>query len=292
MKRLAKAAAPAISCVLVIACDPTKSPKQAPAATASAPAASTSAATLVAPTDAGGEPYAFECTDGKVALGLGLGGTYRHSLAWESTAPGTSNAAAAPGLCSRMNAVETCVEQEKRRQDGGSVGTVDLLLTIAHGGGLTVEGEPARPQVAPCVAAALAGAPFGGEGKLRYRYIVDVARGRLGQERQAHRPAVTETVTGTGALPLDIVKRVVRTSLPRVRECYEAALAKSPAAAGTVVVSLAIDGSGAPRAKWESGTLADATARTCIVDALGRVKFPGSSARTNAVASFELHPSE
>ena len=48
--------------------------------------------------------FNFNCIEGALALGLGFGGYYAQSVAWEPAAKGKSDEAAAHAICSRMKA--------------------------------------------------------------------------------------------------------------------------------------------------------------------------------------------
>jgi len=82
-------------------------------------------------------------------------------------------------------------------------------------------------------------------------------------------------VTVTGALPPEVVRRIVRQNFGRFRLCYENGLRKNPNLAGNLLVSFTIDAAGAvSRASDGGSTLADPAVVTCVVRAFGALSFP------------------
>ncbi len=78
-----------------------------------------------------------------------------------------------------------------------------------------------------------------------------------------------------GKLPPEVVRRVLRLNLPKLRACYEQALKKDKTAQGAVKLLFSID----PKGKVETassggGTLADTTAVACMLSVIRALSFP------------------
>jgi hypothetical protein len=79
----------------------------------------------------------------------------------------------------------------------------------------------------------------------------------------------------SGTLPPEVIKRIVRQNIGRMRLCYEHGLAANPTLAGTVIVTFVIDSSGAVSAAKDAGsTLGDAGVVSCVVKAFDMLTFP------------------
>lgn len=95
----------------------------------------------------------------------------------------------------------------------------------------------------------------------------------------ARRSRVPRVRIGTprvrGALPAEVVRRVIQRHVNEVRFCYERALTASPALAGSVELAFEVEPSGsAASARVTSTTLSDASVESCITGAVGRWTFP------------------
>jgi hypothetical protein len=78
-----------------------------------------------------------------------------------------------------------------------------------------------------------------------------------------------------GKLPVEVVRRIVRQNFPRLRACYQAFLAKSPGATGSLSVKFEIDATGAvTSATPGSGTLTDPALLACTVGVFKALSFP------------------
>jgi hypothetical protein len=70
------------------------------------------------------------------------------------------------------------------------------------------------------------------------------------------------------------VRAVVRSSFPRLRACYEAALSKDPTLAGHVKARIVIGSEGrVASVAADSSNLPDPVVR-CVLDELGKLVFP------------------
>ncbi len=90
---------------------------------------------------------------------------------------------------------------------------------------------------------------------------------------------VVEAVSGTaeviGALDRDVVRRVIREHLPRIRYCYERALTGHPGLTGKVLTRFSIGPTGlVADAQFSEDTLHSAEATTCILNAVRSWEFP------------------
>lgn len=79
----------------------------------------------------------------------------------------------------------------------------------------------------------------------------------------------------TGDYPPEIIQRIVRQNLGRIRLCYENALKKTPTLEGRVSVKYFIDAKGAVKNAADDGSdLQDAATVACIVKAFGDITYP------------------
>lgn len=93
---------------------------------------------------------------------------------------------------------------------------------------------------------------------------------------------VTESsITASGALPVDVVRKAVRGRIASLRSCHAGS-----AASGTITVTFTIDDKGAvASAKASGGTLSDASIRSCAVSVFQGTKFPEGGGTTSATAT-------
>ncbi len=78
-----------------------------------------------------------------------------------------------------------------------------------------------------------------------------------------------------GALPTEVVKRIVRQHFSALRLCYEAELKKDPSLAGTVSTALLIDEEGvATSVEANGGSMTNPAVRECIVKVFASMSFP------------------
>ena len=81
-----------------------------------------------------------------------------------------------------------------------------------------------------------------------------------------------------GALPPDVIKRVINENKAQVRYCYERALQKDPALAGRIVIRWIISATGSvAAARVKESSLADESVGKCITTRVKRWKFPAPS---------------
>ncbi len=96
-------------------------------------------------------------------------------------------------------------------------------------------------------------------------------------------------VTVSGALPPEVVQRIVRQNFGRFRACYETALHKSPKLEGRVTVGFTIDDKGAVQNARDAGsTLGDANTVSCIVSSFTRLSFPAASSSGGVKVTYPL----
>jgi TonB family protein len=78
-----------------------------------------------------------------------------------------------------------------------------------------------------------------------------------------------------GSLDKEIIRRVIRRSLARVKYCYERQLAKNPSLAGKLVVGFTIQPDGTVTgALVKSSTIGDVEVGQCVVKVVKALKFP------------------
>ncbi len=96
--------------------------------------------------------------------------------------------------------------------------------------------------------------------------------GGLGRASSQVQPGETSVV---GALDKDIIRRVVRRHMNRLRYCYERRLATTPALQGKVVVRFVISTTGAVSSAQDAGsTLADESVKACVLRTYQSMQFP------------------
>ncbi|MGZ3448440.1 MAG: AgmX/PglI C-terminal domain-containing protein [Polyangiales bacterium] len=78
-------------------------------------------------------------------------------------------------------------------------------------------------------------------------------------------------VASTGALPKEVVRRIVRANFPSIRACYDAALRKDPALKATVSTRFVIDQTGAVETATSSG---EPMLDGCVQRAFSAMSFP------------------
>jgi hypothetical protein len=98
--------------------------------------------------------------------------------------------------------------------------------------------------------------------------------GRLGTGKRVRVKSGSATVDQDG-LSKEVIQRVIRRQLGRMRYCYERELAKDPKLAGRVVVDFVIDKQGkVVHASTRSSTLASRSVETCLVRSFRAMIFP------------------
>lgn len=102
---------------------------------------------------------------------------------------------------------------------------------------------------------------------------------------------VVDVTVGAG-LPIDLVKRIVRQNLSRMRACYEAASAKEPQLHGQVLLDFTVTLTGDVVSPRASGlTLKDPRLLSCLGRTLTGVSFPNpKGAPQNVNVILELGP--
>ena len=76
-----------------------------------------------------------------------------------------------------------------------------------------------------------------------------------------------------GDLDKNIIRRYIRTKLPRIRHCYEKELQVKPELAGTVVTQFQISPLGVVQGASATG-IGDAPVEVCVADAIKSIQFP------------------
>lgn len=89
-------------------------------------------------------------------------------------------------------------------------------------------------------------------------------------------PTVTQgKAEVSGALPADVIRRIVRANIPRIRYCYEKGLTKNPELAGKLNVKFTIGKDGAVvSAETTGSTIGDAEVLSCAANVFKQMSFP------------------
>jgi len=119
--------------------------------------------------------------------------------------------------------------------------------------------------------------------------------GRLGGAATTRAPTLRQGVTTVnGALPVEVIQRIVRQNFGRFRLCYEQGLARNPNLAGRVSVRFGIDPSGAVSHAEDGGSdLADSTVVDCVARSFLTLSFPQPDNGTvNVVYPIVFAPGE
>ena len=115
----------------------------------------------------------------------------------------------------------------------------------------------------------LLGAGGGGIGALG---VGSVGKGPV---RSGVTKAVATSIASQGQIDKEAVAKVINSHLAEVQRCYEAALMKTPALAGKVVLEWSISTSGKViSSKSKSSSLKDVSVEACILRALNNWQFP------------------
>jgi hypothetical protein len=78
-----------------------------------------------------------------------------------------------------------------------------------------------------------------------------------------------------GHIPPDVIQSIVRSQFGAYRDCFEAGLVRDNALKGTARVSFTIERDGSvSHASGEGSTLADPEVVRCVVDGVGKLRFP------------------
>ncbi|HET6582463.1 MAG TPA: AgmX/PglI C-terminal domain-containing protein, partial [Nannocystaceae bacterium] len=122
------------------------------------------------------------------------------------------------------------------------------------------------------------GEPFG-VGGLGLSGGGDLGSGGFGGGGLGRTAAKSKVKPGTagvhGSLDKDIIRRIVRAHLGKIRACYETQLSTSPTLAGKVVVSFVIDPDGAVKSSsLKESTMGNADVDRCVLKAVKAMAFP------------------
>lgn len=110
--------------------------------------------------------------------------------------------------------------------------------------------------------------------------------GRLGGSNRP--PAVGRDGTSVqGSLSRDVIQRMVRVNVGRIRQCYEHALQKAPNLAGRVSIRFVIGPTGKVVQASDSGsTLGDPGVIACVLAAVRRISFPSPTGGGPVVVTY------
>jgi outer membrane biosynthesis protein TonB len=95
-----------------------------------------------------------------------------------------------------------------------------------------------------------------------------------------------------GSLDKDVIRRVIRRSMPKIKLCYEASLEKSPNLAGKVVVDFTI-GLDGKVTNSEATSGIQSGMDSCVAQSIARLYFPAPQGDTEVrvVYPFTFEPS-
>jgi hypothetical protein len=165
--------------------------------------------------------------------------------------------------------------------------TVDVDDKIA---GTLVTHSADHQALATCVKGALEAIKFDEGARGTTKLQITFGEGRL-----VRGPTMKEsTPTATGKLPIEIIRRVARRQVARIRYCYESALQKDATLKGKITMGFTIDSKGlAKDVKVEDATITDASVQSCIIKAFEALTFPEPESGTVSVKyPMEFSPSE
>ena len=110
--------------------------------------------------------------------------------------------------------------------------------------------------------------------------------GRLGGSNRP--PAVGRDGTSVqGSLSRDVIQRMVRVNVGRIRQCYEHALQKAPNLTGRVSIRFVIGPTGKVVQASDSGsTLGDPGVIACVLAAVRRISFPSPTGGGPVVVTY------
>ena len=78
-----------------------------------------------------------------------------------------------------------------------------------------------------------------------------------------------------GALPKEVIQKVINDSKKKIRYCYEKALAREPSLAGRVGIRFIIAADGrVAKAQVDDSTIGSVAVEKCMLRVIRRMKFP------------------
>lgn len=206
-----------------------------------------------------------------VGLGAGLARMMRAPIvAVPVDARGARALAVAKGVCPAFTALRTCHDDHEK-----PTGHVLLALEVDGAGKIAKakreSGEGLSAPLDECVVRAISALTLDptAEGVTRYKISFE-------PPRRVVPPTLKETgATVKGSLAPEVIRRIMRASMPRLRYCYNSALQRDPALEGKLTLGFTIDTKGDTKdATIVDGTIADATMRTCVLAATAKITFP------------------
>ncbi len=165
----------------------------------------------------------------------------------------------ADGICSKQAADSNTCALPPWRLFGELEAACEGGLFCDHGGGERASLVPPAPVEVPSAAPWGEIVPFGPEGFGEPRKRVTVKPG----------PS-----TVSGRLPPEVIQRIVRANLGRIRVCYEAGLKKNPSLAGRVTVRFVIGADGSVSTASAKSDLSEPLVESCVTRAFQTLTFP------------------
>jgi Ca-activated chloride channel homolog len=175
-------------------------------------------------------------------------------------------------------AADTVVRNSDRKQV-----TVRQPLPMPQG----VENDAIGGVLGQSLGGALApdGGGIGGLGTRGYGY--GGGGGGRGKSALSVHPEAAVTM---GSLDKDVIARVIRKNLARVRYCYEKNLAKNPNLAGRISIRFVIGDDGAvTKAEVSSTSMNDKEVETCLESILKSLKFPKPSGGGTVIVTYPFN---
>lgn len=209
---------------------------------------------------------------GSGAPGIGLGHGAVHKMVGTPVGvDGVRGRSLAEGVCATSAAQKACrvAAQKKGKLEGSielglDVGPSGKIVSVKRSGGTIAASE-----FATCMEGALGAATFDAQASGKATWRIDVTSSQRAVKLKE------KDVKVTGALPPEVVRRIVRQRFASMRGCYEPVIKKDPDAKGAVFVDYVVTEKGAVTSLKESGsTLADATARACVTKVFGALAYP------------------
>ena len=220
------------------------------------------------------------------SLGPGLSKQVSESAAWRAAAPAagevaTDDRSAAAGRHAERSATDTGASAPETEVAPTAPTTITATKGTGEGGGGTGEGTIGLGNIGTL------GHGAGGTGQ-----GYGAGHGTLGGGHASAAPKISVVAKVQGGLSQQIVLRIARQNLGRVRLCYERALANDPAAQGTVTVKLAIDKDGSVKTEAPAASTVSDDLASCIARSADGLSFPGGDSIAIATLQYTLAPAD
>jgi hypothetical protein len=95
-------------------------------------------------------------------------------------------------------------------------------------------------------------------------------------------------IEASAGLPVEVISRIVRQSVPRVRRCYDEGHGRNPNLSGRLTMKFVIGATGSVYEPSFTGDLPDLTVATCTRNVLASLTFPKPEGKAPVTASFSF----